>query len=215
MLRCGQAGRASLSGFPAGCSGPQMFGRVAEWLKAHDWKSCGLTPTWVRIPPRPLTAEPPPDGVGFEPRVEPPELCFLGSPSARWRGPRLRIPPRVRYNGDGRRPVFEPGVEGCGRFASPARLRHRCAASRLRIPPRLWFGRAGGLGGRLLGPFRRGNHLAGWVEHLPIVCIAVYGRHPHFGAWLSPVERCVRVAEVPGSNPGAPIEEQLEKIRRP
>ena len=26
------------------------------------------------------------------------------------------------------------------------------------------------------------------------------------GAWLSPVERCVRVAEVPGSNPGAPIE---------
>ena len=26
-----------------------------------------------------------------------------------------------------------------------------------------------------------------------------------FGAWLSPVERCVRVAEVPGSNPGAPI----------
>jgi hypothetical protein len=25
------------------------------------------------------------------------------------------------------------------------------------------------------------------------------------GAWLSPVERCVRVAEVPGSNPGAPI----------
>ena len=26
-----------------------------------------------------------------------------------------------------------------------------------------------------------------------------------FGAWLSPVERCVRDAEVPGSNPGAPI----------
>ena len=25
------------------------------------------------------------------------------------------------------------------------------------------------------------------------------------GAWLSPVERCVRVAEVPGSNPGAPM----------
>ena len=24
--------------------------------------------------------------------------------------------------------------------------------------------------------------------------------------WLSPVERCVRVAEVPGSNPGTPIE---------
>ena len=27
-----------------------------------------------------------------------------------------------------------------------------------------------------------------------------------FGAWLSPVERCVRDAEIPGSNPGAPIE---------
>ena len=26
-----------------------------------------------------------------------------------------------------------------------------------------------------------------------------------FGAWLSQVERCVRDAEVPGSNPGAPI----------
>ena len=36
---------------------PCMFGRVAEWLKAHDWKSCGLTPTWVRIPPRPLAGE--------------------------------------------------------------------------------------------------------------------------------------------------------------
>ncbi len=30
------------------------FGRVAERLKAHDWKSCGLIPAWVRIPPRPL-----------------------------------------------------------------------------------------------------------------------------------------------------------------
>ena len=30
------------------------LGRVAEWLKAHDWKSCGLIPAWVRIPPRPL-----------------------------------------------------------------------------------------------------------------------------------------------------------------
>ena len=26
-----------------------------------------------------------------------------------------------------------------------------------------------------------------------------------YGVWLSPVERCVRVAEVPGSNPGTPI----------
>ena len=31
-----------------------LSGRVAERLKAHDWKSCGLIPTWVRIPPRPL-----------------------------------------------------------------------------------------------------------------------------------------------------------------
>ena len=29
---------------------------------------------------------------------------------------------------------------------------------------------------------------------------------PDIGAWLSPVERCVRDAEVPGSNPGAPTE---------
>ena len=29
------------------------------------------------------------------------------------------------------------------------------------------------------------------------------------GAWLSPVERCVRDAEVPGSNPGAPIPARL------
>ena len=31
-----------------------VFGRVAERLKAHDWKSCGLIPAWVRIPPRPF-----------------------------------------------------------------------------------------------------------------------------------------------------------------
>ncbi len=30
------------------------FGWVAERLKAHDWKSCGLIPSWVRIPPHPL-----------------------------------------------------------------------------------------------------------------------------------------------------------------
>ena len=33
------------------------LGRVAEWLKAHDWKSCGFTPAWVRIPPRPFEIE--------------------------------------------------------------------------------------------------------------------------------------------------------------
>ena len=31
---------------------------MAEWLKAHDWKSCGLTPAWVRIPPRPCWDDP-------------------------------------------------------------------------------------------------------------------------------------------------------------
>ena len=35
---------------------PVFEGRVAEWLKAHDWKSCGHLPAWVRIPPRPLSA---------------------------------------------------------------------------------------------------------------------------------------------------------------
>ena len=33
--------------------GAAMPGRVAEWLKAHDWKSCGRKPAWVRIPLRP------------------------------------------------------------------------------------------------------------------------------------------------------------------
>jgi hypothetical protein len=33
-------------------------GWVAERLKAHDWKSCGLTPSWVRIPPHPLVDVP-------------------------------------------------------------------------------------------------------------------------------------------------------------
>ena len=45
----------------------------------------------------------------------------------------------------------------------------------------------------------------------------VGGLHRRSGAWLSPVERCVRVAEVPGSNPGAPIHEvdRPEKDNRP
>ena len=33
------------------------------------------------------------------------------------------------------------------------------------------------------------------------------------GVWLSPVERCVRVAEVPGSNPGTPIVNQPSSLR--
>ena len=70
-----------------GCSG-----RMAERLKAHDWKSCGCKPAWVRIPLRPCVA--------------------------------LSVPARVARS---------------------------------------------------------------------------------YGAWLSSVERCVRDAEVPGSNPGAPI----------
>ena len=37
-----------------------------------------------------------------------------------------------------------------------------------------------------------------------------------FGAWLSPVERCVRDAEVPGSNPGAPtLVEEPSRLERP
>jgi hypothetical protein len=34
-----------------------------------------------------------------------------------------------------------------------------------------------------------------------------------FGAWLSPVERCVRDAEVPGSNPGAPTGRSIRNDR--
>lgn len=74
------------------------LGRVAERLKAHDWKSCGRKLTWVRIPPRPF---------------------LVGSQD-------------------------DTTV----------------------------------------------------VRRIPV----------GFGAWLSPVERCVRVAEVPGSNPGAPMD---------
>ena len=33
----------------------------------------------------------------------------------------------------------------------------------------------------------------------------------YFGAWLSSVERCVRDAEVPGSNPGAPTSVLFQK----
>ena len=39
----------------------------------------------------------------------------------------------------------------------------------------------------------------------PSLLGAARGNIHLLGAWLSPVERCVRVAEVPGSNPGAPI----------
>ena len=54
-------------------------------------------------------------------------------------------------------------------------------------------------GGALL---RRWTSLQRGFESHPVrVGMTRFG----FGAWLSPVERCVRVAEVPGSNPGAPI----------
>ncbi len=36
-----------------------------------------------------------------------------------------------------------------------------------------------------------------------------------FGAWLSSVERCVRDAEVPGSNPGAPTRMKYQMCWRP
>ncbi len=85
------------------------LGRVAEWLKAHDWKSCGVIPAWVRIPPRPLE-----EYVDGDVGVVEYDFFFAG-------------------------------------------MHRRCTG---------------------------------------------------YGAWLSPVERCVRDAEVPGSNPGAPIEVQ-------
>ena len=55
----GEAHRSSIPLPPlkwksCGSAHADRVGRVAEWLKAHDWKSCGLTPAWVRIPPRPL-----------------------------------------------------------------------------------------------------------------------------------------------------------------
>lgn len=48
-------------------------------------------------------------------------------------------------------------------------------------------------------------------ESHPVRCdeVGPHGSGVGLGAWLSPVERCVRVAEVPGSNPGAPIEEEV------
>ena len=61
----------------------------------------------------------PSEGVGFEPRVEPPVLRILGSPSARWRGPRLRIPPRADITGHGRGPPSESRIEVAGRASRP------------------------------------------------------------------------------------------------
>ena len=60
-----------------------MFGRVAEWLKAHDWKSCGLN-AHVGSNPTPSAdgRSPAPDGLGFEPRVEAAGFA-LASPSGR------------------------------------------------------------------------------------------------------------------------------------
>ncbi len=110
-------------------------GWVAERLKAHDWKSCGLIPSWVRIPPHPFEL--------FE--------CVVCG---------IRFEPR-RRSGDPR----------CGRT--------RCSPSRARI--------AEGDRSSIRAP--AGIAGAGFAV---------------FGAWLSPVERCVRDAEVPGSNPGAP-----------
>ena len=168
-----------------------MFGRVAEWLKAHDWKSCGLTPTWVRIPPRPLAgAARHRTAWAFEPRVEPPVLCILGSPSDPLRGASVANPTPSACG----RSSAPDGV-GCLNpgwslrcFASSAHLRTRFAGPRLRIPPHPLAGAArprtawgsepgvaaavlrvlGSPSGRLapdLGPrvllIRRGGHLAG------------------------------------------------------
>ena len=131
LVCCGRTGRCFVSGFPAGGSGCICFGRVAEWLKAHDWKSCGLTPTWVRIPPRPLAG-----GArhrtawAFEPRVEPPgasrpRLTFGAVGAA----PRLRIP-----SGRGGGAVSGAAIEPSDKVADAA-------------PPRLAIGPASrGLG---------------------------------------------------------------------
>ena len=133
---------------------PGMFGRVAEWLKAHDWKSCGLTPTWVRIPPRPLagrarhrTAWASNPGLSLR------ALRVLGSPSAPL-SRRLGCeshPVRLRAEfGSGRAWAVEPGVE----VADAA-------------PPRLAIGPASrGLGCAsrpvvAAGPSRGSGHLAG------------------------------------------------------
>ena len=48
------------------------------------------------------------------------------------------------------------------------------------------------------------NCLVGSNPTLPACSGAKMGAVFLFGAWLSQVERCVRDAEVPGSNPGAP-----------
>ena len=78
--------------------GPEwVVGRVAEWLKAHDWKSCGLTPAWVRIPPRPWQ-DARSVGVGFKPTgprsaSRHGDQRGLASPSST-RGVDGRIPPR-------------------------------------------------------------------------------------------------------------------------
>ena len=74
---------------------PCMFGRVAEWLKAHDWKSCGLTPTWVRIPPRPLAGEARHRAAwASNPGLSLRRFVSSAHLRRRWRGARLRIPPR-------------------------------------------------------------------------------------------------------------------------
>ena len=112
-------------------------GRVAEWLKAHDWKSCGHSPR------------------GFE--SHPVRYMYA-----------VRIRTHAIFAEDRRVGSSRATQVGTAK-RRPRRLarRRRVAPS---IPPRLHYRR-------------------------PVV----------FGAWLSPVERCVRVAEVPGSNPGAPI----------
>ena len=150
---------------------PSMFGRVAEWLKAHDWKSCGLTPTWVRIPPRPLAGE------------ARHRTAWASNPG--WRLRRLRLP-HLTFGAAGR------GAS----VANPTPWWWSPAGE--------WPSNPGGRGCEPAHPPGAATLLARRVGP-PIVCIAAWWRQLTFGAWLSPVERCVRVAEVPGSNPGAPI----------
>ena len=54
---------------------------------------------------------------------------------------------------------------------------------------------------------RVGSKTVSWVRIPPCPLVPAPRWAPFFlfGVWLSPVERCVRDAEVPGSNPGTPI----------
>ena len=128
-LRSGRRGPRFESGRPD--SAGKKVGRVAEWLKAHDWKSCGHLPAWVRIPPRPCN-DSKRTGWGsnlFEPKAVAPPGASAGDG-------RRPIPPlqsSATETGmgfeplravDGRRPIPLPRQPRVGKASgSPLRLR--------------------------------------------------------------------------------------------